>query len=398
MNEIKEKALILNTSHNDIGLIRALKDMGYYVVAIGAKSGLMGERLVDECRQLDYSDKESVLCLADELGISAICSCCNDLGVLTAAYVAERLGLPGHDPYEVTETLHDKGKFKKFASEFGIKTPQAEVFTDAEKALAYVRNASHFPLMVKASDLSAGNGISKVTSSNEAQRAVENAFAKSRKKHIVVEPFIEGTQHAICTFLLDGKVVAAGSNNEYSYINPYRVEIDTYPARDFELVRDFLIGQIEKMASVLSLVDGIFEMQYILTPEGDAWILECMRRVLGNMYGIPSSNLMGFNWDYWEARCHCGLDCAEFPVGATEKGYYAYRALIAKKDGVFSGLEVSDTVRSYVTEEVMLKELGEKIINHGSDPIGFLFFSFPSREVMDYVMIDGYDEVRIQVL
>ena len=49
-----KKVLILNTSHNDLRLILALKEMGFYVVSIGNRPGLVGEKYVNQYRG-DYS-------------------------------------------------------------------------------------------------------------------------------------------------------------------------------------------------------------------------------------------------------------------------------------------------------------------------------------------------------
>ena len=61
-----KKALLLCTSHNDLGLIRALRKLGYYIIATGNVPGLIGEKYVDEYIQADYSDKERILEIAKE--------------------------------------------------------------------------------------------------------------------------------------------------------------------------------------------------------------------------------------------------------------------------------------------------------------------------------------------
>ena len=102
-----KKALLLCASHNDLGLIWALKRLGYHILATGNLPGLPGEKHVDKYIQADYSDKELILNIAKNEKISAICHCCNDFGVYTAAYVAEKLGLPGYDSYNTTLILHN---------------------------------------------------------------------------------------------------------------------------------------------------------------------------------------------------------------------------------------------------------------------------------------------------
>ena len=86
-----KRVLILNISHNELRMINALKELGYYVIGTGGVPGLIGEKYVDEYIRADYSDKELMLQLAIDKKVDAVCACCNDFGVLSAAWVAEKL-------------------------------------------------------------------------------------------------------------------------------------------------------------------------------------------------------------------------------------------------------------------------------------------------------------------
>lgn len=387
-----KRVLILNTSHNDLGMIHALKSMGFYVISIGGTPGLVGQQYVDEYHQLDYSQKEKVLEFAKKMEIDAICACCNDLGVITASYVAEMLGLPGHDTYENTLIMHHKDRFKEFALKNGIQTPHSYYFTKIEDALDYCKNAE-FPLIVKPTDLSAGRGVSLIKDTESVNSAVKNAFDKSRIKHIVIEPYIDGSQHALCTFIKDKKVVACCSNNEYSFINPYRVEIDTYPSSNFCEVKDFLIGQAEKMATLLGLKDGILSMQYRM--KGDKpYIIEAMRRVLGNLYMVPANKLTNFDWDYWEARTHCGLGIENIPRNPEQKGFWAYRTIMANKNGEVKDLIIPEKIEKYVFDEYRIWKPGYIVKDYRNEPLSFLFLHFDTREEMNEIVLDEYDQIH----
>ncbi len=383
-----KKALLLCTSHNDLGLVRALRKLGFYIIATGNRENSPGERWVDRYIKADYSDKELILNIAKEEKIDVICQCCNDFGVYTAAYVAEQLGLPGYDSYETTLTLHNKDKFKRFAREYGIQTPLSESFDKKEDALCALADME-YPIIVKPTDASAGNGINKASDETEAVRAVEEAFGKSRVGRIVMEPYIEGTQHGFCTFLQNKKVVCCCTNNEYSILNPYRVEIDTYPADEWQVAYPILVEQIEKIAEILNLTDGIFHLQYILK-DGTPWIIEVMRRVLGNMYSVPANLLNGMDWDYWETRAKCGLDCSDIPKNTKQEGFYAYKAIMAAENGTIRDIIIPEEYRKYETERFMLHEIGDVITDHKKDPIGFLFMMFATAEEMKRVLIDDY--------
>lgn len=383
-----KKVLLLCASHNDLGLINGLKKMGYYIYVTGKIRNLIGQKYVDEYIELDYSDKEAVLELAKKLKIDNICACCNDFGVYTATYVAEKLGLPGYDTYDNTLTLNNKDLFKEFAKKNNILTPIAENFTNIDEAKEFAKTME-LPFIVKAVDLSAGNGIMAVKKREDADKAIENAFNKSRAERIVIEPYIEGTQHGFCTFLINQKVVASCSNDEYSIINPYRVEIDTFPANGIERCEKILIEQIEKIASILKLHDGIFHLQYI-EDENGPHIIEVMRRVIGNMYSVPANSLCGFDWDYFEARTYMGLPLDGFPVNMPKDGYFAYKTVLAEKNGIIDKIEIPERYERYMYDKCIIRKPGDEITNYLSEPIGLLFLRFVSEEEMHTFLIDEY--------
>ena len=89
----------------------------------------------------------------------------------------------------------------------GVPTAQSATFTDAEKALAYVRTIKA-PLVIKADGLAAGKGVLICNNAREAEEAVATAmihrsFGKAGQK-ILVEEFLEGEEVSILA-LVDGK-------------------------------------------------------------------------------------------------------------------------------------------------------------------------------------------------
>lgn len=389
------KVLLLCASHNDLGLIRALRKLGYRIIVTGNMPGLIGEKYADKYIKADYSDREKILEIAKKEAVDAVCACCNDYGVYTAAYIAEKLGLPGYDSYETTLLLHNKDKFKEFAKKNKIISPWTESFDSYDDAVGFLKKVS-FPVIIKPTDASAGNGIQKIESFAEAEKAVRGAFDKSRVGRIVIEKFIEGTQHGFCTFLIGQKVAAVCSNNEYSFLNPYRVEIDTYPADNYEQVSDILISQVEKIASLLQLKDGIFHLQYICNEEGPQ-IIEVMRRVLGNMYFVPGNFLTGINWEYWEARVKCGLSCNTFPQKIYQEGFFAYKTILSSGNGEIKFIDIPQKYTKYLIDKCILKKIGDRITHFESEPVGFLFFIFSSREEMEQILIKEYDNSIVKL-
>jgi biotin carboxylase len=278
----KKILLIAGGGYADIPLIQAAKALGFYVITSGNRANDLGHRYSDECHLADFSDQQAMLKLAKTLRIDAICACCNDFSALSSAYVAEQMGLPGHDAYETTQIIHHKDRYRRFALEHNIPSPHAEGFQSVKSALDTL-DQFQFAIIIKPVDLTGGKGVSIVTHEDEARSALEVAFTCSRVKRVVVEEFIEGSKHGLSTFIQDGRVVFHFSDNEYYYLNPYLVSAASTPGTVPSEVLRQLCNTAEKVAHLLCLKTGIFHIQYILRGN-DPFIIEICRRPPGDLY------------------------------------------------------------------------------------------------------------------
>lgn len=381
-----KRVLLLNASHNDEGLLYALKQLGCFVITTGNKPYLEGHKIADKYVCGDYSNFEEMLKIAIEEKVDAICPCCNDFGVKTAAYVSEKLGFTGQDSYETTLIIHDKDKFKEFAQTNGeINTPMAKRFINIDDAVEYSKTLKDYPYIVKAVDLSAGNGIRKANNLRELIDNIHYSFDSSRNKHIIIEKYIEGPLNGLCTFIIDKKVVAYCPDREFCLINPYRVDSYLIPSPYIDEVKNDLINQIEFIAKKLNLVDGIFHLQYIYC-NGKAVIIECMRRVLGNMYGLLANKYNGFDWDYWEAKAKCGYGVKDFPKIQNCEGYYGFRAVVSENNGRLKKVVIDKKTKNHIIQYKELIKKGEIIENCLSSPISLIFYKYNDKKEMNELM------------
>ncbi len=72
---------------------------------------------------MSITDKEATLQAAREHGIDGVISFARDPGVVTAAYVAERMKLPSVGSYEAVSILQNKKRFRAFLTEHGFNVP-----------------------------------------------------------------------------------------------------------------------------------------------------------------------------------------------------------------------------------------------------------------------------------
>ena len=100
-DKMNKKLLILGASHGDITLILAGKELGFKVITTGNNPSDLGHDYSDRYCYGDYSNYEEMLRLSKKLEVDAICAT-DDCSAITAAYLAEKLNLPGHDSYKTT--------------------------------------------------------------------------------------------------------------------------------------------------------------------------------------------------------------------------------------------------------------------------------------------------------
>jgi biotin carboxylase len=375
----KKKIIILNGSHSEIPLIKAAKSLGFYVITTGNSPSLIGHAYADEYHLVDFSDPDAILRIAEKMKIDAICSCANDFGAITASFVSDRMNLPGHDSYDTTLLLHHKDRFKRFALENDIQTPYAESFDKLDPALSSVGRYS-FPLIVKPIDLTGGKGVSKVTSIEEYVDAVNLSFSLSRLNRIVIEEFVDGTQHSFSTFISKGKVVFYFSDNEYSYLNPYLVSTSAAPATNINRVAEALIKTAEKIASLLSLKDGIFHMQYLYCND-EPYLLEITRRCSGDLYPYPVDYATGLNWASWIVKAETGMDCSVFPE-VTQKGFCGRHCIMSSKNGSVNNVVIDEQIAENIFKKLMWWKKGYSIKNYLEEKIGIVILKYDSLDEM----------------
>lgn len=390
-----KRILFVNGNFNDIPLIESAHKLGMYVITSGNDPMGDGHAFSDEYVACDYSDKDAMLSIASRLGIDAICSCGNDFGATTAAYVAEKLGLPGHDKYAVSRVFHEKDEFKKVVERYGLLSPKSKSFTNESDAIAYLYQIN-FPQIVKPVDLGGGKGISVANSISEGIHAVEYAFKKSKIKHIVIEDFINGTQHGFICFIKDKRVVFDYSTNDYSYLNPYMVWIGSgYPADGYVTVRRKMISDVELLARELDMADGFLTIQYMMK-DGQAYYLETMRRCLGNLHFKCISKDVNFNLYDLFIAVEAGEDTSLYLDNYKQTGKYSgFMGLYADRNGVFDNIVINSDFEKFIFEKKMLCENGHIIENYLEDKLGMVWFSFSTKEQRDYYIANRNNLVRV---
>ena len=338
-----KRVLILNGSFCELPIIEECHNQGFYVITTGNMPELMAHKYADEYIQADYSDYETILNIVKEHNIDHILTCANDFGCITAAYVDEKMGWHNHDSFETAKKLHHKNLFKEYIQSKNYPTPYSIVFNNKSDAYKFVNDSIKYPIIIKANDLTGGKGILKAETTEEAYYAIDNAFTKSRTKHILIEPFITGDQQTFVSFIHNKKVIASSSCDSYSYINPYLIQAETLPANDIIDVQEYLISIIEEIAKDLELSDGIFAFQYIRNGK-DIQIIEMMRRPFGNQFLQLVEMNSGFPWHRAQVIAETGGDWGfldDIDISKCKIRYCGHYGIMVDKNGILKKCDIA---------------------------------------------------------
>ena len=99
---------------------------------------------------------------------------------------------------------------KNLMKKYGIPTAKYEVFDDAEKAIAYVKEENTVPVVVKADGLALGKGVIIAQTIDDAVAAIKSIMEDKQfgdsGNNIVIEEFLTGPEVSVLAFT-DGKCV-----------------------------------------------------------------------------------------------------------------------------------------------------------------------------------------------
>lgn len=129
-----KKVLLLGGTHYQINSIKACNRLGHYSITCDYNPKNPGHKYANEYHEVSALDKEGVLKLAKKLKIDGIVCYAADTAAVTAAYVAEKMCLPGQ-PLKSIEILTNKDLFRKFLFDNGFKTPKAKGYDNINEAI-----------------------------------------------------------------------------------------------------------------------------------------------------------------------------------------------------------------------------------------------------------------------
>ena len=382
-----KKILMLGGAMQQIPAITAAKKMGLYVITCDYLPENPGHQYADEYHNVSTTDKEAVLELAKKLDIDGIVAYASDPAAPTAAYVSEKMGLPGN-PYKSVELLTQKDLFREFLAQNGFCTPLAKGYSRYEEISEEI-NDFKFPVMVKPVDSSGSKGVVKVYEKAGLYDAVEEALSYSRGKRFIIEEFIQkkGYQISGDGFSVDGKLVFTSYGNElYSGkgTREYVALGEFWPSLLSEELKNKVDHELQRLITALGMRTSAYNIEVILDEKDDVYILELGPRNGGSYIPQLIQYATGVDLVYYTILGAIGEDCSELKMAST-KGCYSNYMIYSVVSGKYKGLWFDETFKkNHLLDVYCTYSEGDEVhaYKNTTHSLGTILFKADSVEAM----------------
>lgn len=335
-----KKILILGGSHRDIPLIKASQDLGYFVITLGNKDYYLGHNYSDKTYKINFNDLVMVKKIIEDESVDYILPGSGEESYLNTVKLAHELGIGNFDTVEVANLIHNKWKFKEFCLNNDISTPKGKFYISDNDLVDL-----SFPIVVKPTNLSGGRGVEVVKTKEELILSLNEA--KKVSNEIFLEEFIDGKLIAYSIFLKNQKIIYGFTGEDRTYLNKYLIST-AFPYEVKEKTLEKMKYDIEKIARLLGLVDGMFHLQ-ILIKDDIPYIIDVTRRIPGDLYPYLIEECDGVEYSKAVVKAYTtGIIDNEFHRKLDKQRFVIRHCVMPNKNGVYSGLYIDESLEDKV--------------------------------------------------
>ncbi len=212
---MSKKLLILGAGVYQVPLIKKAKEMGLYTIVSSIPGNYPGFSLADKVYYCNTTDKEAILEIAKNEGVSGLCTAGTDVAIASIGYANQQLGLAGVGEEAARKTA-DKAVMQEAFDRGGVasaRSIRAGSLDEVRKAAAEIG----LPVVVKCVDSSGARGIRIVDNSEDLEEAFEYALKYSHKDYVLVESKLPGKEIGIDGIVCDGKLIFVAPHKKSIY-------------------------------------------------------------------------------------------------------------------------------------------------------------------------------------
>lgn len=361
-----KKILILGGSHRDIPLIKASQELGYYVITLGDRDYYLGHKYSNQACKINFNDLDKVRELIKEEKVDYILPGSGEESYLNTVLLANELHIGNFDTLETAKLVHNKWQFKEFCLQNEISTPKGFFYTPNSNDTINLE----FPIVVKPTNLSGGRGVEVVYDEAQLGNALKNT--ENLSNEIFLEEFIDGKLIAYSIFLKEQKILYGFLGEDRTYLNPYLIA-SAYPTTIEKDTLTKLQNDIEKLAQLLKLVDGMFHLQ-VLIKNNIPYIIDVTRRMPGDLYPYLIEYCDGVAYSKAVVKAYTtGQINDEFEHKNEKQKFVIRHVVMPSKNGVYKDLMIDSSIQDKIIFKFDLLEKGAVVEDFLHTQIAIVF-------------------------
>ena len=346
-----KKLLIFGGSRYIIPVIEAAHKLGIFTITCDYLPDNIAHKHSDKYVNISIIDKDAVLEYAMEEKIDGVMSFACDPGVLTASYVAEKMGLPFQGSYESVNILQDKGLFRDFLTKNNFNVPHAKRYLDPKKPFEDI-DFFDWPVIVKPVDSAGSKGVTKVERKEDLEEAIKTAIDNAHNGAFIIEDFItfDGYHSSADPFTVNGELKFVSYSDQLfdkEAANPYTPAFIIWPSTMKKEHQDLLTKETGRLMKLLNMKTGIYNIESCVGINGKPYLMEVSPR--GGGCKIAELQRLAYGMDLIEneVRSAVGMDLLE--VKQTEcEGYWCEMIVHARpgQSGIFKELVIDENIKN----------------------------------------------------
>lgn len=278
-----KKLLMLGGGFLQNFVIKKARQLGYYVYCVDADPNALGFAEANEHAVINITDQEGCCAYAREKGVDGVLTAATDFSVLTMSYVARELGLPGVN-YETAKTIKNKAATRRCLYDAKADDTGYSYMIESLDQIPEILPKIVFPIMMKPVDGSGSRGASKVEKPEDFKKACEYAMSGSISHRAVAEPFVEGKEYGVESFVDNGEIHVLAVMQKDMTLPPYYAELGHAIPSGLPVEVDDRIRQCVTIAlKALKVNQGAVNMDILVTEDYSVHIVDIGARMGGNL-------------------------------------------------------------------------------------------------------------------
>jgi len=359
-----------------------------------------GKKYADEFYKISIVEKKKIYDLARNLKIKGVVAYGSDIAAPTAAYISDKLRLPGN-PYTAVKILTNKNLFRKFLKKNKFNVPIFKSFSEQTTALSWTEKIG-YPVFIKPIDSSGSRGVSIIKNKNTFKQKFDMAMNYSLQKKIIIEKPILRKSYQVAGdgFVVNGKLLLHCWGNEHfeKLCNGLVPIGESFPSVHGDKLLKKARLETQRIINLLKLKVGALNFDFVFNENDELFFIEIGPRNGGCLipeviHKSTKMNLINVTVDASLGKISKKLK--QLPTS----GYWSSYMIHSIKNGILKNIKISSFLKKRIIEKNIWIKKNQRVFEYdgGDKIIGTLILKFENFKEMTEVMDNMENYIKINL-